>query len=86
MLTLGISSAMNLFALLHERDSYWLTQSRQCTMAIELLEWMYRDRGAKDAIVHSLYDWTPVASWLISLHDFIKYLDSFEIAINVVRE
>jgi hypothetical protein len=86
MLTLGVASALNLSAFRHERDSYWLTRSRHCTMAIELLEWMYRDRELTGAIVHSLYDWTAIASWLISLRDFIQYLDSSEIVLNVVRE
>ena len=85
VLTMGMVSTLNLLALGDDCNDYWLTRTRYCTMALELVDWMYRERGVSDRLLHSLYEWTSMATWLFSLHGFVKFLDFSEVVAVVVR-
>lgn len=85
VITLGISAAVNLSAFRSERDAYWLRRSRHCLVTLELMSWVYEITKTNRILQYSIYEWSPVATWLFSLCDFVKYLDSSETIYYMVR-
>ncbi|KIM29743.1 hypothetical protein M408DRAFT_328599 [Serendipita vermifera MAFF 305830] len=85
-LSLGIASTLHISRYRQDRDSYWLTNSGTCSVTLELMARMYVTKQANPAMVHAMYDWSPIAVWLFSLCELLEYIHSQDMANTVLSD